>query len=165
MQFVHVSCIKISNVSKQKQTELPLEPLYPGVSRVHPKWFLSLWCIRRKLCTYLAAKLTLSPNRPKRDSIWHMSSRSSIGVRLNGFLSIWYVPCKPCTYLTSRLALSPNRSNRPSTWASSPRIIIGCFYNDFWAYGALGSNHATILHRTNTISNWTEARFHMIHFI
>ena len=29
MQFVHLSCIKISTISKQKQTELPL---YPGVS-------------------------------------------------------------------------------------------------------------------------------------
>jgi len=37
-----------------------------------------LWCIRRKLCTYLALKLTLSPNKPKRDFIWHTSSRSSI---------------------------------------------------------------------------------------
>ena len=32
MQFVHLSCIKISTISKQKQTELPLEPLYLGVS-------------------------------------------------------------------------------------------------------------------------------------
>jgi len=32
MQFVYLSCIKISTTSKQNQTELPLEPLYPGVS-------------------------------------------------------------------------------------------------------------------------------------
>jgi len=27
---------------------------------VRPKWFLRLWCIRRKLCTYLALNLTMS---------------------------------------------------------------------------------------------------------
>ena len=123
-----------------------LSPFTQEYHRVHPKRFLSLWCIRHRLYTYLAPKQTLSPNRPKRDSMWHMSSRSSIGVRQNGFLSIWYVPCKPCTYLASRLALFPNRSNQPSTWASSPRIIIRCFHNGFWAYGALGANHAPILH-------------------
>jgi hypothetical protein len=146
MQFVHLSCIKISTISKQSKLSFHLSPFTEEYHRVHSKWFLSLWCIRRKLCTYLAPKLALSPNRPKRDSIWHISSRSSIGVRLNGFLSIWYVPCQPWTYLASRLALSPNRSNQPSTWASSPRIIIGCFHNGFWAYGALCANHAPILH-------------------
>jgi len=43
------------------------------------KWYVRLWCIRHKLCTYLAPKLTLSPNRPKRDNRRHTSSRSSIG--------------------------------------------------------------------------------------
>ena len=146
MQFVHLSCIKISTISKQSKLSFHLSAFIQEYHRVHPKLFLSLWCIRHKLCTYFAPKLTLSTNRLKRDSIWHMWSRSSIGVRLNGFLSIWYVPCKPCTYLTSRLALSPNRSNRPSTWASSSRSIIGCFHNGFRAYGALCANHAPILH-------------------
>jgi hypothetical protein len=146
MQFVHLSCIKIITISKQSKQSFYLSPFTEEYHRVHPKWFLSLWCISRKLCTYLAPKLTLSPNRPKRDSKRHMSSRSSIAVCLNGFLSIWYVSCKPCTYLASRSALSPNRSNRPSTWATSPRIIIGCFQNGFWAYGALCANHAPILH-------------------
>jgi hypothetical protein len=146
MQFVHLSCIKISTISKQSKLSFHLSPFTEEYHQVHPKWFLSLWCIRHKLCTYLAPKQPLSPNRPKQGSIWHLSSRSSIGVRPNGFLSIWYVPCKPCTYLASRLALSPNISNRPSTWASSPRIIIGCFHNGFWAYGALCTNHAPILH-------------------
>ena len=146
MQIVHLSCFKIRTISKQTEPRFHLSPFTQDYHRVHPKWFLSLWCIRRKLCTYLAPKLTLSPYRPKRDSIWHMSSRSSIGVRPNGLLSICYVPCKPCTYLASRLALSPNRSNRHSTWASSPRIIIGCFQIGFWAYGALCANHAPTLH-------------------
>ena len=51
------------------QTELSLEPFTKEYHRVRPKWFLILWCIRCKLCTYLAPKLTMSPNGPKRDSI------------------------------------------------------------------------------------------------
>jgi hypothetical protein len=40
--------------------------------QVCPKWFLSRWYVWRKLCTYLAPTLTLSPNRKKRDSQdWH----------------------------------------------------------------------------------------------
>jgi hypothetical protein len=46
--------------------------------RVHPKWFLSLWFIWRKPCTYLATILALSPNGLKRDSLWPTSPRSSI---------------------------------------------------------------------------------------
>ena len=51
------------------------------------KWFLRLWCIRHKLCTYIAPKLTLSTNRPKRDSIRHTSPRSSIGCVQIDFLT------------------------------------------------------------------------------
>jgi len=68
-------------------------------------------------------------------------------VRPNWFLRIWYVPCKPYTYISLRLALSPNRPNRAFTWASSHTSTIGNFHNGFWAYGALGTNHAPILHR------------------
>jgi len=160
MQFVHLSCIKISTISKQSKLRFHLSPFTQEYHRVHPKWFLSLWCIWRKLYTYLAPKVTLSPNRPKWDSIWHMSYRSSIAMHPNRFLSIWYVPRKPCTYLASRLALSPNRSNRPSTWASSPRSIIGCFHNGFWAYGALCANHAPILHL-----NWSEIPYNTLHLV
>jgi len=123
MQTVHLSYIKFSTISKQTILSFHLSPFTYEYHRMCPKWFLSLWCIRRKLCTYLAPKLTLSPNQRKWDSIWHTSSRSSIGCP-NWFLSIWYVPCKLCIYLASRLALSPNRPNWASTWASTPRSTL-----------------------------------------
>jgi hypothetical protein len=77
MQTMHLSCIKISTVQTDR-TKLPLEPLHLWVPTDFPKWFLRLRCIRRKLCTYLALKLTLPSNGPKRDSIWHTSSTSSV---------------------------------------------------------------------------------------
>ena len=52
---------------------------------VHPKWFLSLWYVWHKQCTYLALILTLYPNRPKRDSTWASSPRSTIGCMQNDF--------------------------------------------------------------------------------
>jgi hypothetical protein len=79
------------------------------------------------------------------------------------FLSLWYGRSKPCTYVASRLALFLNGPKRVCTWASSPRSTIGCIQNDFWAYGTL----AQIVHLsytyTNTISKWTEMRFHITH--
>ena len=144
MQTVQLSCIKISTISEQIKSSLHLTLFNYEYHRVRLKWFLSLWCIRRKPCTYLLPKLTLSLNEPKQDSIWHTSSRS-YQVRPNWFLSISYVPCKPCNYLASRLALSPNRPNRAFTWAPWPRSTIGCVQNGFLSYGALGANRAPIL--------------------
>jgi hypothetical protein len=45
---------------------------------VRLKWFLSLWYVWRKPCTYLALRLTLSPNGLKWHSTWPTSPRGSI---------------------------------------------------------------------------------------
>ena len=82
-----------------------------GFSRVLPNWFLSIWYIPCKPCTYIASRLALSLNRPNRASTWASSPRTTIGCFQNGFLSLWCIRCKLCTHLASRLALSPNRSN------------------------------------------------------
>jgi hypothetical protein len=65
-QTVHLSCIKISTISKQNETSIHLSLVTYPYHQVRPKWFLSLWYDWRKLCTYLAPTLTLSPNRPKK---------------------------------------------------------------------------------------------------
>ena len=69
MQTVQVSCIKISTFYEQTQPNFHLSLFTYEYHRMRLKWFLSLWCIRRKSCTYLAPKQTLSLNGPKRDSI------------------------------------------------------------------------------------------------
>jgi hypothetical protein len=111
--------------------------------RMHPKRFLSLWYVWRKPCRYLAPTQTLSPNRPKWDSIWPTSPRSSIGCIQNDFWAYGMFGGKPCTFIT----LCPNRLNQAFTWASSPRRTIGCVQNDFWAYGMFDANSGPILHR------------------
>ena len=146
IQTVQLSCIKISTISEQTKSSLHLSLFNYEYHRVRLKWFLSLWCIRRKPCTYLLPKLTVSKRTEARFHMTHII-KELYQVRPNWFLSISYVPCKPCIYLASRLALSPNRSNRAYTWAPSPRSTNRCFQNGFLDYGALGANHAHILHR------------------
>jgi len=79
MQTINLPCIRISTISKLTKPSFHLSLFTQEYQIVRPKWFLRLWCIRRKLCTYLALKLTMSTNGPKQDFIWHTSSRSSIG--------------------------------------------------------------------------------------
>jgi hypothetical protein len=144
MQTVQLSCIKISTISEQTKSSLHLSLFNYEYHRVRLKWFLSLWCIRRKPCTYVLPKLTLSLNETKHDSIWHIN-KELYEVHPNWFLSISYVPCKPCVYLASRLALSPNIPNRAFTSAPWPRSTIGCVQNGFLSCGAFGAKPCTYL--------------------
>jgi hypothetical protein len=82
-------------------------------------------------------------------------------VRPKQFLCLWYVQCKPCTYLASRL--SPNEQKWVFTWASSPRSTIACIKIDLWAYGTFAQIVQLSCTYTNTISKWTEMRFHITH--
>jgi hypothetical protein len=68
-QTVHLSLIKITTVSKRTETSFHLSLITWEYHPVRPKQFLRLWYICRKPCTYLALKLTLSLNGPKRASI------------------------------------------------------------------------------------------------
>jgi hypothetical protein len=67
------------------RNELPFEPPHLRVPSGAPKQFMRLWYIWRKPCTYLALKLTLSPNGPKRASIWASSPGSTIRCIQNNF--------------------------------------------------------------------------------
>jgi hypothetical protein len=79
VQTMHISCVKVSTISKWTESSFLLSLVTKEYHRVHPKWFLNLLYIWRKPCTCLAPMLTLSPNRPKQDSIWPKSPRCYIG--------------------------------------------------------------------------------------
>jgi len=147
MQTVQISCIKISTISEQTKSSLHLSLFNYEYHRVRLRWFLILWCIRRKPCTYLSTKTnTVSKQTEARFHMTHIT-KELYQVRPNWFLSISHVPCKPFIYLASRLALSPNRPNRVVTWAPWPGSTIGCVQNGFLSYGALSANRAPILHQ------------------
>jgi hypothetical protein len=70
VKTAHLSCVKISTISKQTQTSFNFSLVTLESHRMRLKWFLSQWYIRRKPCTYIGPTVTLSPNRSKRDSAW-----------------------------------------------------------------------------------------------
>ena len=57
VQTVHLSCIKISPISKWTEMSYDLSLVTQEYHRVCSKRFLSLWHVLRKLCTYLASRL------------------------------------------------------------------------------------------------------------
>jgi hypothetical protein len=144
-QSVHLSCVKIITSPNGLNRASTWATSPRSTIRVCPKWFLSLWYVWCKLCTYLASRLALSLNGMKQASTWVSSPSSTIGCIQKWFMSLWHVWHKPYTYLASTLTLYPNGSKRDSTWPKSARSYIGCVQNDFWAYGTLGAKRAPML--------------------
>jgi hypothetical protein len=75
---MHLSCTDTNTISKWTTTRFHLTHITLEIHRVRPKWFLSLWYDRRKPSNFLASRLALSPNGPKRASNWALSPRSTI---------------------------------------------------------------------------------------
>jgi hypothetical protein len=84
-ETMHISCVKISTISKQNETSFQLGLVISEYLWMRPKWFLSLWYIWHKSCTYLAPTLTPFPNGPKWHSTRPMSPWSFIGCVKNDF--------------------------------------------------------------------------------
>jgi hypothetical protein len=136
---------------------------------VRPIWFPCLWYIRRKPCTHLASRLTLSPNRRMVHltrtvhlpclEINTMSKLTKMSFHLTNitqkyhrvclrrFPWMWYIWRKPCTYLASWLTLSLNRHKQASTWHTLHRSTIGCAKSDFHACGTFSTKRAPFLPR------------------
>ena len=84
-QTVLLSCTDTSTISKQTETRFHRTHIIQQFHWVRPKKIMSLWYIWHIPCTYLASRLALSPNGPKRASTWASSSCSSIGCVQNDF--------------------------------------------------------------------------------
>jgi hypothetical protein len=76
---MHLSCTDTNTVSKRKEERFHMTHVTLEFHRVHPKWFMSLWYVWHKLCSYLALTLTLNPNKNKWDFTWPTSPMSFIG--------------------------------------------------------------------------------------
>jgi hypothetical protein len=145
-QTVHLSYVKISIVSKQ--TEVSLDLVTKEYHRVRPKWFLSWWYVWRKLCTYLALTLTMSPNRMKWDSMWPTSPRNSIGCVENDFWAYDMskkdqnkLPHEPCHLVVP---------SSMSQMISEPMVCLA------------QTKHLSFT-EINAVSKQKEVRFHVIH--
>jgi hypothetical protein len=78
-QTVHLSCTDTNTVSKWTKSRFHTAHVTEEFYYVRPKWFVSLWYVWRKPCTYLASRLALSPNGPSRPSTWATSPRTTNG--------------------------------------------------------------------------------------
>jgi hypothetical protein len=130
---------------------------------MHQKQFLSLWYVWRKPCTYHAPTLTLSPNGKKRDSTYPTSSRSSIGCVQNNFWALWYTWCEPCTYLAPRLALPSNGLIEHPHEPHQLGVLSGVFQTISEPMVCLAQTVHLSYTVSNTIFEWTDARFDMTH--
>jgi hypothetical protein len=78
VQTMNLSCTDTNTVSHRKQKRDSTWPTSPrGSIGCIQKWFPSLWFVRHKLCTYLASRLAISPNRPSFH--WRLVSKEYIG--------------------------------------------------------------------------------------
>jgi hypothetical protein len=132
----HLSCTKINTISKQTKRSFHLTHITYKFHRVRPKRFSSLLHVRYKPCTNLVWRLTLSPNGPKRASIWptHLTAEVPMVHSAQTMLL-------SCT----KFNIIPTRTKWTSTWPTSPRSSIGSTQNDFQAYYTFGTNGAPIL--------------------
>jgi hypothetical protein len=157
-QTLHLSCVKISTISKRTELSFHLTLVTLEYHRVRPKWFLRQCYVWHKLCTYLTPTLTLSrnglneiPYDPRHLVVPSGASKtiSEPMVRL----------AKPCTYLVSRLALYRNGLKWASTWASNLGVSLGASKMVFMPMVHL----AQTVHQscTDTISKWIEMSFHL----
>jgi hypothetical protein len=106
-QTMHLSCTDTNTVLEWKGERFKMTHVTQEFHRVRPKWFLSLWYVWRKSCTYLGSRLAQYSNRPS----FHLSLATFkyhqvCPIR---FLSRWYVWQKLCTYLALTLTLNPTQ--------------------------------------------------------
>ena len=85
VQTMHLSCTETNTISKWKEVKFHMTHVTKEFHRVRPKWFKSLWYVQHKLCSYLASRLTLSPNIAKWASTWASSPSGTIGCDQNDF--------------------------------------------------------------------------------
>jgi hypothetical protein len=79
------------------------------------------------------------------------------------FLSLWYIRRKPCTYLASRLALSPNGLNELAVESHNLGVPSGVSKMISELMVRLVQTITLSCTDTNSISKWTETRFHRTH--
>jgi hypothetical protein len=146
-QTVHLSCVKISTISKQTETS----------------FHLSLWYVSHKPCTYLALSLTPSPNGPKWDLTWPMSLRGSIGCVQNSFQANG-------TFGANRAPiLRQDQHYLQTDWNELPLelrhlgVLLGASKMITEPMVRLAQTVQLSCTDTNTVSKWTETWFDMTH--
>jgi hypothetical protein len=128
VQTVHLSSVKVSTMSKQTKTSIHLSLVTLEYHRARPKWFSSLWYVRRKPCTNLASRLALSPNRPKRASTWASSPRTIACVQ-NDFWAMFGANCAPILHWLHYLQMDWNKIPHDQCHIGDPSGVFKMIYD------------------------------------
>jgi hypothetical protein len=158
-QTVHRACFKISTIPKQTETSFHLSYITYEYHQVRQKWFLSLEYVWRKMCTYVAPKLTPSPNEPKQDLTWPMSPRDPSGV--SKMIS------EPMVHLAQPTHLSYTQFQ--TDWNKIPQdprylaVPLGASKPISEPMVHLAQTMHLSCTDNNTISKWTKTRFDITH--
>jgi hypothetical protein len=118
------------------------------------------WYIRRKPCTYLVLRLTLSPNGVKQASTWHTLRRSTIRCAQNNFHARGTFSANRASFLRRDLKnLQTDRNEllldpcHLGVQSSASKIISEPMVR------SAQTMHLSCI-EINTISKWTRASFH-----
>jgi hypothetical protein len=156
---MHLSCIKISIISKRTKMNFHVSIITSEYNRVRPKRLLSRWYIWRKPCTYLALTLTPSPNN--RNKIWH--DPHHLGVPIGESIMIF----KPIVRSAQTVHLSCVKISTISKWTETSFHLSLVTKENSQVRLKLFLRLAQTVHLSctdnNTISKQTETRFGMTH--
>jgi hypothetical protein len=160
-QIVHLSCTDTNTISKWTETRFHIPHITNEFHRLRPNWFLILWYIWRKPCTYLASRLALSPNELNRASTWGSSRRTIIRCVQNYLWAYgtFGANCASILYRhkhwlqMDRNEISQDPSHLVVTSAVSKMISkpVVC---------SAQSMHLSCV-KISTVSKWTESSFHL----
>ena len=159
VQTIHLSCTNTNNISKRTETRFHITHVTYEFQCMHPKWLLSQWYIRFKLCTYLASRLALSLNEIPHDPR-HLGVPSGASRRISEPMvrSVQTVHLS-CVKITLSL-------NGPKDLPLDPRHL-GVPSGAFKTISKPLVHYAQTIHlsctNTNTVSKRTRIRFHMTH--
>jgi hypothetical protein len=144
-QTAHLSCVKISTISKRTQTSFHLCLITKEYHQVRPK---------REPMVYSAQTLHLyctdSNTTSKRiETRFHMthSPRSSIGCVQDDFWADGTFDTNRAPFLHQNYHYLQIDSNKLPLEPHHLGVSLGACKTIFWADGTFGANHAPILHR------------------
>ena len=110
-QTVHLSCVKVSTISKQTENELPLEPCHLGVPSGGSK-IISEHMVRSAQTVHLSCVKIRTISNHTETSFRYLGV--TFGCAQSDFHARATFGAKPFTYLAPRLTLSPNGSKLAS---------------------------------------------------
>jgi hypothetical protein len=163
VQIVDLSCTKTNTISKWTETRFYMTHISSEFHPVCPKRFPSLWYVRRKPFTYLESRFALSPNKPKRASIWASSPWSTSRCIQNEFwgYGTFGANCAPILHWNkhclqtdrNKLSFEPHHVGLPS--GVSKTISVHTV--------RLAETVHLSYTETNTVSKIIKTRFYMPH--